>query len=146
MYQYFPGKTNILLLILWVGLSNISYTIEVDNSYDIQFDGVDKKLMLVPRRWKCLHIYFYFIDEQLGLCYFRIQTFFPFKVQIYFNGREQLARKFDKNQIVYEKDNNCITYLSDFTKAQQLTDDLDISKLHARFDQWVEKYDYDSNG
>jgi len=24
--------------------------------------------------------YFYFIDEQLGLCHFRVQTFFPFKV------------------------------------------------------------------
>jgi hypothetical protein len=122
------------------GMVAVLTTLEVDNSYDIQFDSVDKKLILVPRRRKCLHIYFYFIDEQLGLCYFRIQTFFPFKIQIYFNGREQLARKLDNNQILYEKENNCITYLSDFTTAQQLADDLDISKLHARFDQWVEKF------
>ena len=94
------------------GLVAVLTTLEVDNSYDIQFDKVDKKLILVPRRRKCLHIYFYFIDEQLGLCYFRVQTFFPFKIQIYFNGREHLALNLEKEQIIYEKDDNCITYLS----------------------------------
>jgi len=122
------------------GLVAVLTTLEVDNSYDIQFDKVDKKLILVPRRRKCLHIYFYFIDEQLGLCYFRVQTFFPFKIQIYFNGREHLARKLEKEQIIYEKDDNCITYFSDFNRAQELADDLDIAKLHALFDGWVEKY------
>lgn len=122
------------------GLVAVFTTLEVDNSFDIRKDNIENKLILVSRRRKCLHIYFYAIDEQLGLCYFRVQTFFPFKVQIYFNGREQLARKLDKEQIIYEKDDNCINYISDFTQAQNFADDIDASKLHARFDQLAQKY------
>lgn len=122
------------------GLVAVLTTLEVDNSFDIQKDNIKNKLKLVSRRRKCLHIYFYAIDDELGLCYFRVQTFFPFKVQIYFNGREQLARKLDSKQIIYEKDDNCINYISDFTQAQNLADDIASSKLHARFDQLAEKY------
>lgn len=122
------------------GLVAVLTTLEVDNSFDIQRDQIDNKLKLVSRRRKCLHIYFYAIDDELGRCYFRVQTFFPFKVQIYFNGREQLARKLDRQQILYEKDDNCINYISDFTQAQNLADDIDSSKLHTRFDQLAEKY------
>jgi hypothetical protein len=122
------------------GLVAVITTLEVDNSYDVQVDQIENRLTLVSRRRKCLHIYFYAIDEQLGLCYFRVQTFFPFKVQIYFNGREQLARKLDREQIIYEKDNNCINYISDFERAQDLADDIETSKIHSRFDQLAEKY------
>ena len=30
---------------------------------------------------KCLHYYFYFIDEELGLCYVRVPTWCPFRLQ-----------------------------------------------------------------
>src|ERR1044072_5702232 len=30
---------------------------------------------------KCLHYYFYFIDEDLGLCYVRVPTWCPFRLQ-----------------------------------------------------------------
>jgi len=73
------------------GLIAVLSALEVDNSFDIYRNKETKKLELISRKRKCLHIYFYFIDEHLGLCYFRVQTFFPFKVQIYFNGREKLA-------------------------------------------------------
>ena len=32
---------------------------------------------------KCLHYYFYFIDEELGLCYVRVPTWCPFRLQFY---------------------------------------------------------------
>lgn len=111
------------------GLVAVLTTLEVDNSFSIHKNRIEKKLELVHRPRKCLHIYYYFIDEQLGLCHFRLQTFFPFKIQIYFNGREQLVRKLDQCQITYEKDDNCFTYFSDISKAQKLTDDLDVSKF-----------------
>jgi hypothetical protein len=31
---------------------------------------------------RCLHYYFYFIDEQLGLCYVRVPTWLPFRLQV----------------------------------------------------------------
>ena len=32
---------------------------------------------LKPDQAKCLHYYFYFIDEELGLCYVRVPTWLP---------------------------------------------------------------------
>jgi len=43
-------------------------------------------------RNKCLHYYFYFINEELGLCYLRVPTWCPFRLQFYFNGHNRLAR------------------------------------------------------
>jgi len=75
------------------GLIAILSCLELDNSFDIYKNKKRENLELVSRKRKCLHIYYYFIDEDLGLCFFRIQTFFPFKVTIYFNGKEKLARE-----------------------------------------------------
>lgn len=114
--------------------------LEVDNSFDIYKNKETEKLELISRQRKCLHIYYYFIDEHLGLCYFRIQTFFPFKVQIYFNGREKLALEMSQAEIDYHKDDNCFTWISDLSKAQEFADDLNVSQLNALFDNWAEKY------
>ncbi len=35
---------------------------------------------------KCLHVYFYFVHERLGLCYLRVPTWLPFWRRFYFNG------------------------------------------------------------
>ncbi|OQY97846.1 MAG: hypothetical protein B6D35_13245 [Candidatus Brocadia sp. UTAMX2] len=37
---------------------------------------------------RCLHYYFYFIHEILGLCYVRVPTWIPFRLQVYFNGHK----------------------------------------------------------
>jgi len=44
---------------------------------------------------KCLHYYFYFIEKELGLCYLRVPTWAPFRLQFYFNGHNWLARQLD---------------------------------------------------
>jgi len=55
---------------------------------------------IVPRTRKCLHLYFYVIDRELGFMHIRLQTWFPFQIQIYVNGREWLARQLDRRRIV----------------------------------------------
>ena len=40
---------------------------------------------------KCLHVYFYLIDRELGWLNLRLQTWFPFTVQVVINGREWLV-------------------------------------------------------
>lgn len=122
------------------GIVAVLSSLEVDNSFDIFKNKETHKLELVARQRKCLHIYFYFIDEQLGLCHFRVQTFFPFKVQIYFNGKEKLSCDMDKADIAYQKDDNCFTWISDLEQAQIFADNLDVALLHDSFDKWVDKY------
>jgi hypothetical protein len=45
---------------------------------------------LRPDDGKCLHYYFYFIDEDLGRCYVRVPTWCPFRLQVYLNGHHRL--------------------------------------------------------
>ena len=51
--------------------------------------------LVEPRkeRTRCVHFYHYFLHEQLGLCYVRIQTWFPFSVRVGLNGRRWLAQQ-----------------------------------------------------
>jgi hypothetical protein len=42
-----------------------------------------------PRLRKCLHLYFYVIDRELGFIHIRLQTWFPFKIQVYLNSRRR---------------------------------------------------------
>jgi hypothetical protein len=50
-----------------------------------------------PAKRKCLQLYYYFMDRQLGLIHVKIQTWFPFPIQVYVNGHEWLARRFDRH-------------------------------------------------
>ena len=49
-----------------------------------------------PRLRKCLHLYFYVIDRELGFMHIRLQTWFPFQIQVYLNGHEWLARQLER--------------------------------------------------
>ena len=46
-----------------------------------------------PAKCKCLQLYSYFMDRQLGLIHVKIQTCFPFPIQVYVSGHEWLARR-----------------------------------------------------
>src|SRR5437867_373262 len=46
----------------------------------------DQRPFVQPARRKCLHLYFYLMDRNLGLIHGRIQTWFPMPIQIYING------------------------------------------------------------
>lgn len=69
-----------------------------------------------PRQ--CLFIYEYGIHPEFGFYNARIQTWFPFPIQICLNGREWLARRLDQEGIGYRKVGNCFTWLADYPRAQ----------------------------
>lgn len=65
-------------------------------SYDIYRSREEKKLKLVKRPRQCLLLYHYQIHPGFGFMNARIQTWFPFPVQICMNGREWLSRQMDR--------------------------------------------------
>jgi hypothetical protein len=71
---------------------------------------------------KCLHVYFYLIDRELGWLNLRLQTWFPFTVQVVINGREWLAQQLGRRHIPYERRDNCFVDIADMILAQQLLD------------------------
>lgn len=69
---------------------------------------------------KCIHLYFYLLHEQMGLLHLRLQTWFPFLVQVCLNGREWLARQMQAAGVAFTKCGNCFTHLGDALMAQKL--------------------------
>jgi hypothetical protein len=81
--------------------------------------------LVEPRKetTRCTHHYHYFRHEQLGLCYVRIQTWFPFSVHVGLNGRRWLAQQLDNRGVTYQRRDNLITAVADVALAQQLLDE-----------------------
>jgi hypothetical protein len=72
---------------------------------------------------RCLHLYHYFLHDRFGLCYVRVQTWFPFTIRIGINGRLWLARELKKHNVPFQRHRNLITAVDDPALAQQLLDD-----------------------
>ena len=78
------------------GLVHIFSAVERCQAYRPWYDKKTEKVYVKPVTKKCLHYYFYFIDEALGLCYLRVPTWSPFRLQFYFNGHNALAHSLQK--------------------------------------------------
>ena len=71
---------------------------------------------------KCVHYYHYFNHEQLGLCYVRIQSWFPFAVRVGLNGRHWLARQLEQRGVPFRSKGNLLLEVADPAQAQALLD------------------------
>ena len=89
---------------------------------------------------KCLHYYVYLMDPEYGLCYLRIPTWAPFRLQFYFNGHDWLERRMTAEAITYRKADNCFVYVSDFQRAQSIVDTFDVKRLHQRLDHLAARF------
>jgi DNA-binding transcriptional ArsR family regulator len=89
---------------------------------------------------KCLHYYFYFVDKELGLCYMRVPTWAPFRLQIYFNGHALLASKLRKTGLNYQLLDNAFVTLENFQKAQELADNFRASDLQRILDEHAKRF------
>jgi hypothetical protein len=80
----------------------------------------ERGLRLRPN--KCLHLYKYILHPRFGFMHARLQTWFPFNVQIYLNGREWLAQQLTRKGLGFKRVDNCFTWLENPTLAQRLMD------------------------
>ena len=71
---------------------------------------------------KCLFIYYYFMDRELGLIHVKLQTWFPMQIQVYVNGHDWLERKLTANKVSFTKHDNVFVRVSDWKRAQKLAD------------------------
>lgn len=76
---------------------------------------------------QCKHLYFYFDDSEYGFMNIRLQTWFPYHIQICLNGREWLRRGLEREGINFFVHGNKFLHIADYQKAQQLLNEqLDI--------------------
>jgi len=104
------------------GLICVLSTVEPCLSYEIVRHRANQRIEIEPRRRKCLFLYHYQIHPRLGFMHARIQTWFPFAIQVCLNGREWLARDMDAAGLGHERRDNCFTWLQHPERAQRLMD------------------------
>jgi hypothetical protein len=102
------------------GLVCMFSAVEPCTSFAVVGNRAMQRLEVVRRRRKCLHLYLYLIDAQFGWMHVRIQTWAPYEIQVYVNGREWLARQLEAEGIGYERSTNKITWVEDFEATDRL--------------------------
>ena len=122
------------------GLVHVFSAMERCTAYLPWHDKKNGKTYVKSTSGKCLHYYFYFMDEELGLCYLRVPTWCPFRLQFYFNGHNWLANQLKQHGIEFEQHDNAFLSIADFEIANQLSAQLDIEKLHAKLDYFAQQY------
>lgn len=122
------------------GLVHIFSAMESCNCFKPWHDRATGKTSLRPSPGRCAHLYFYFIDKLLGLCYLRVPTWAPFRLQFYCNGHNWLASLLQRSKVGFEMHSNAFVQIDDFAKAQELSDSLHPDVLHRRLDQWARQF------
>jgi hypothetical protein len=102
------------------GLICVLTCVEPCMSFSVVPNGKTQELDLKLERRQCLHLYHYWMHPMLGFMHGRIQTWFPFRMQMCLNGREWLSRQMDQEGIGYLRQGNCFPFVEDFPRAQAL--------------------------
>ncbi len=122
------------------GLVHIFSAMEPCAAFAPWYDKATGKTTLRYKDGKCLHYYFYFIDEVFGLCYLRVPTWAPFRLQFYCNGHNWLAGQLRREGIAFAQLDNTFTDIADFGRAQALADTFPVGDLHRALDAWAARF------
>jgi len=121
------------------GLVHVISAMEACESYKPWHDKASGRTFLKPDAGKCLHYYFYVIDEVLGLCCLRVPTWCPFRLQFYGNGHSWLLRKLAGAGIEFTAADNTVVRIADIERAQALADSLKPDEMHRRLDRYAQR-------
>lgn len=122
------------------GLIHIFSAMEPCSSYKSWHDKKTHKTFLKYTQGKCLHYYFYLMDDLLGLCYVRVPTWCPFRLQIYFNGHNHLASALETQSISFSLIDNMFVDFASFEHAQKICGQLTVDQIHEKLDMFAEKF------
>jgi hypothetical protein len=109
------------------GLIGVWSCLETGSSYRAVYCAEAGFPQLKHYQVQCKHLYFYFDDSEYGFMNIRLQTWFPYHIQICLNGREWLRRELEREGINFYVHGNKFLHIADYQKAQRLLDkQLDI--------------------
>jgi hypothetical protein len=99
------------------GLVCVYSTLEKCRTFRVRYG--EHSPHIAPDLRVCLVLYYYVMDRDFGLMHVKIQTWFPFTMQVYVNGHEWLARKLTRRGIPFRQVDNAFVWLSDARRAQR---------------------------
>lgn len=74
------------------------------------------------------------------LCYLRVPTWAPFRLQLYCNGQDAPARTLTREGIEYFQQDNAFLRIADLERAQKLADAFSPDVLHRRLDHYTQQF------
>src|SRR5262249_7681218 len=74
----------------------------------------------VKERAKCAHYYHYLQHPEFGLCYVRVQTWFPFTIRVGLNGRHWLCQQLQHRRVPFQRRGNLLVAVDKVELAQRL--------------------------
>jgi len=101
------------------GLVCVFRVLESSSSFDVRGNWKTHRLELIRRRRRCLHYYAYMIDPRFGWMHVRIQSWIPFTIQVYVNGREWLCRQLDRRKVTYRRSDNKVISVSNLAEVHR---------------------------
>jgi hypothetical protein len=104
------------------GLIGVWSAVESCWSYRAQYSAQAGHPLLRKQWMKCKHLYFYFDHPRYGFMNVRLQTWFPYHIQIALNGREWLRRSLEKAGMDFVARANKFVHIDDYGRAQRLLD------------------------
>lgn len=102
------------------GLIGVWSSVEAGSTYRACYDAKAGFPQLRKEYGRCKHLYFYYDHPEHGFASVRLQTWFPYGIQIALNGREWLRRALDKHRMAYVVHGNKFLHIADYARAQQL--------------------------
>jgi hypothetical protein len=114
------------------GLAAVLQCVEPCWTFDTK--SIGGRLTIRGEPGKCSALYHYFQHPRFGWMYLRLQTWFPFEVQIGLNGREWLARRMDQEGMKYRRSDNKFLWVENWEQAQRWLDEQQRTG-------WVEEFD-----
>ncbi len=121
------------------GLVCILAAMERCRTFQPWHDRATQRCYFRPKEGCCLHYYFYFLDEELGLCWVRVPTWAPFRLQVYWNGHGWLAAQLTRQKIGFTLVDNAFTNLADFEGAQKIADHLRVGSIYQKLDRLAQR-------
>ena len=91
-------------------------------SYRARFSAERGYPQLRREAMKCKHLYFYLDHEEYGFMNIRLQTWFPYHIQICLNGREWLRRSLERAGRDFVVRGNKFLHIDDYGFAQRQLD------------------------
>lgn len=111
------------------GLIGVYSCLESASSYRAHFSAKAGHPQLQNYPTRCKHLYFYLDHQQFGFMNIRLQTWFPYHIQVCLNGREWLRRGLEQQGIEFLAKGNKLLHISDYQSAQKLLE----QQLDVRF-------------
>ncbi len=93
--------------------------VEAGQSFRAQFSSKQAYPELVWKQLRCKHLYVYLAHTDHGFMHLRLQTWFPYQIQICMNGREWLARQLKHAGIGFVLQGNKFLHIDHPDRAQE---------------------------